>query len=1837
MAFQLQILHSSDSEAGIPAMTDTVNFSTVISPAEDSRARNLSAASEFTNNLSSATNSSTLRKIGTFLGNGSEISAYDAGTKRLFVVSGRATMQVLDISNPNNPTLAQEIDLSAYGAGANSVAVNNGLVVIAVEANTKTDPGRVVFFKADGTFQNAVTVGALPDMLTFSPDGTKVLVANEGEPNSYNQPNSVDPAGSISIIDLSNGVANATVNTAGFESFNALKADLQAKGIRITAPNATVAQDLEPEYITISTDNKTAWVTLQENNAIAVVDIATSKVTNLLPLGLKDHSKGLPTLRTYEFKDLPVLGITATVNLNNSTQTTAGQDILLGGFSGLVFEGVAANGNFKFITHTDRGPNGEAGDRGRPFALPNFQPQIIRFELNQSSGEITFTERIGLSRADGTPLTGLPNIQAGATGAAFTDEVPIDLFGNRLQDDPLGGDFEGIAVAADSTFWLVDEYRPAIYHFDPQGRLLDRFIPKGSPTSEGTFGTPALPEVYAQRRNNRGFEAVALEGNKLYAFIQSAIDNPDTANDSTSRNSRNLRILEFDISTKSVTGEYLYILDDISASGNARTDKIGDAVSLGNGKFLVVERDDRSGTNANKLIYEIDLKGAANINGISNVSGKTIEQLTVAELTTANLQPVNKRLVTNAAALGYTGIEKLEGLARIDADTIAVINDNDFGVGGSTAKDGVLSGATVPPAIKLGIIDFNQSNGLDASDRDGGINIRNQPVFGIYQPDAIASFTVNGETFVITANEGDARDYPGFSEEVRVGSSNYRLDPTVFPNATDLKLDANLGRLNVTNATGDINGDGLFDRIEVFGTRSFSIRDTSGNLVFDSGDQFEQITANLLPRNFNSDNAANNFDNRSDNKGPEPEAVVVATINDRIYAFIGLERIGGVMVYEVTNPRRPVFVEYVNARDFTVDPTSGRTDSGPEGLTFISAQNSPNGKPLLVVTNELSNTTSIFEFTPPTRIGDIQGTAHRSPLEGKTINNVAGIVTAIRSNGFYIQDPTPDSNSATSEGVFVFTNTRPVVAVGDSVLVDGMVSEFRPGGATSANLTTTQIGGSGNATATFRIVSSGNSLPDSTIVGAGGRIPPNQVISSGVVGGSVENPGSRFDPSTNGIDFYESLEGMRVQVNDAVAVSPTTDFGEIAVLADNGANAGSRTARGGIYIRPDDFNPERIILDDVSVSNPPGVNVGDRFSAPVQGILDYSFGNFKLLNTGALPSVISGGLTRETTALQGDKNQLTVATFNVENLSPSSGAEKFAALADRIVNNLKTPDILSVEEIQDNSGAADNGIVDASLTYQRLIDVIVAAGGPKYEYRQIDPVNNQDGGQPGGNIRVGFLFNPNRVSFVDRPGGGSLVDTAVINGAFGVELSASPGQIDPTDSAFNSSRKPLVGEFLFNGGNQVFVVGNHFNSKGGDQPLFGRFQPPALTTETQRLQQAQIVREFVDRILALDANANVVVAGDLNDFQFSPPLQVLTRDGALVNLFDTLPENEQYTYIFDGNSQVLDHILVSRNLFGADAKFDVVHINSEFADQVSDHDPLVSRFTLLPNGARGARTFEVIGDEITITNFGGVGRGVSPSAETQAETDTLKFSGADLVARNLLLTQNGNDLNITFDGVSNTKVALKNFQIDQLDNLRAETGASVNLGNILFTGQTQVEDSFDVFDADATLSRIFNRNTVTFLNDLDNTVSGFNNSEDVINAQGGNDRIFGLSGSDLLRGGFGNDSLFGDRDNDLLFGGEGDDLLDGGLGDDFLRGDAGRDIFVIARRAGTDTISDFQVGVDRISLSNGLRADQLTIAPGSGGAAANTLISLTRTGDVLAILTGVQANTVTSLSFTSVP
>jgi predicted extracellular nuclease len=643
---------------------------------------------------------------------------------------------------------------------------------------------------------------------------------------------------------------------------------------------------------------------------------------------------------------------------------------------------------------------------------------------------------------------------------------------------------------------------------------------------------------------------------------------------------------------------------------------------------------------------------------------------------------------------------------------------------------------------------------------------------------------------------------------------------------------------------------------------------------------------------------------------------------------------------------------------FYDDGTHGDATAGDNVSSFLAQVTSVTsfGARLLSATitdaEGRTGTATIYIFTRPPKVAihAIQGASHISPMVGDPVT-AEGIVTAETSSGFYLEAPASgwDSDPATSEGIFVYTASTPTVEVGDDAVVSGTVNEFRPGGSGGlANLTTTEL-----VSPFITVSSSGNPLPPPIVIGTGGRIPPTVNIESDATG-NVETSGV-FNPDVDGIDFYESLEGMYVQVNNAQVVGATENFGsnsEIPVVGDNGANVtpGLLSPRGGIVIQPGNFNPERIILNDLisGTSRLPVVNVGDKFPGAILGVIDYGFGNYKLEVT-SLPGAASGGLAQQQAAPAAG-NQLAVATFNVENLAPTDPPSKFSTLAGLIVNNLRSPDLIAIEEVQDNNGVTDTGVVDASTTWTELISAIQVAGGPSYQYRQIDPVNNEDGGAPGGNIRQGFLFRTDRgLNFVDRPGAGSTTANTVVQTTSGPILQFSPGRIDPTNTAFTDSRKPLAGEFLFRG-RPIFVIANHFNSKGGDDPLFGRFQPPVFNSETQRIEQAQVVHDFVSNILTDDPNANVIVLGDLNDFQFSTALHTLEGSpSTLTDLIDTLPADQRYTYVYDGNSEVLDHTLLSSGLTAyRPYTYQVVHVNSEFAVQASDHEPQAALIAFNP-------------------------------------------------------------------------------------------------------------------------------------------------------------------------------------------------------------------------------------------------------------------------------------------------
>ncbi len=905
-----------------------------------------------------------------------ETVAFDAGSARLFFTNAGANeLGILDISNPASPQEVATISLAAYGGGVNSVDVYDGLVAVAVEAASKTQPGAVVFFDTDGNYLNDVQTGALPDMLTFTNDGRRVLVANEGEPNDDY---SVDPEGSVSIIDVSGGAGAATVTAVTFNGYNDQKAALQNKGIRIFGPNATVAQDLEPEFITLTDDDSRAYVALQENNALAVIDVEAAAVLDLYPLGYKDHLSGTPSLTEYridQIEDWPGLG--APVYYGGQPP------ISLGGFSGLYFEPAESNDNtYVFYAIPDRGPTAAAVPKENvvafgsteptpvnllPLPLPEYQARIVKLILDRTTGQVTLDEQTFLRRFnaennDTLAITGKPNI-------LLYDEIPVtyqddeteysssdwvDTINNvtykELGFDSYGGHFGGITRDRDGYFWMCDNYRPSLYKFQPDGVLIDRYVPAGTaalldllPLPAGTFGREILPKVYNRRRDNYGFEAVAYDpdAHVVYAFLHTPMHNPDTA---IQDNSDVIRILGVNAADGTPVSEYVYLLERNRTPGLAlnRVDMIGDAVYKGNGRILVVEHDastPEDGPTGKKYIFEINLQGATNILGTAlsqkeaskDPDDKTLEMMTADDLAAAGIRPVHKRRVLNLPSAGYLPGAEVEGLALLPGGSLALINDNGFGVAAGGASD----------ATTLGIVDFDSTHKFDASDRDGRINITNHPVFGMLQPDAIAAFSTGGVQYIATANEGDAREYegsPGLVEETRV--QDIFLDPADFGDVDILQQEANLGRLAVTETQGDLDQDGLFDQLYSFGARSFSIFDEYGNRVYDSNSGIETVTAfynnGQYQNYFNSDNDDNDsFDSRSDAKGPEPEALAIGEVDGMLLAFIGLERIGGILIFDISDPRAPSFISYNNNRNFNVPAGSREADSSTANSRLV--------------------------------------------------------------------------------------------------------------------------------------------------------------------------------------------------------------------------------------------------------------------------------------------------------------------------------------------------------------------------------------------------------------------------------------------------------------------------------------------------------------------------------------------------------------------------------------------------------------------------------------------------------------------------------------------------------------------------------------------------------------------------------------------------------------------------------------------------------------------------------------------------------------------------------------
>ena len=890
-----------------------------------------------------------------------------------------------------------------------------------------------------------------------------------------------------------------------------------------------------------------------------------------------------------------------------------------------------------------------------------------------------------------------------------------------------------------------------------------------------------------------------------------------------------------------------------------------------------------------------------------------------------------------------------------------------------------------------------------------------------------------------------------------------------------------------------------------------------------------------------------------------------------------------------------------DAADFS-GPTSGTlTFTGTETMhtITISVVGDLTVEPDETFSVTLSNASTGSAITTPSALASIQnddatltpiyliqGNGHISPLVGQVVHTT-GVVTAVDTNdsrGFYIQDPAGDGDTGTSDAIFVFRPSGALPAVGHLVRVSGTVQEFTPSGAAVGSFSSTEL----SSVTEVTDLGVGPAITPVVIGGPDGLIPPTESL---IAGGK----------------FFESLEGMLVTVKNAEATGPTNGFGEIFTVVDNDANPANGTTatgqipRGNVLLTPGasdfgdtntsggDFNPERLQIDADDGILPgfssPLVNVGARLG-DVTGIVNYDFGNYQVVATQPYAVTTPSTLTKETSALTGDNHHLLVASYNAENLDPGDGAARFATIADEILHRLNAPDVLALQEVQDNSGATDNGVTSADTTLGMLVDALNAAAPTGVHYAFIDNPfigNDSNGGEPGGNIRTAFLYRTDRVDFVPDslrtigPDGHAVANTDETAPDGNGEQQTNP------DNPFFDSRPPLVATFNFHG--EAFtVIDNHFTSKGGSAPLLGSDQPPFDAGEVQRAAQAQAVNNFVDNLLAVDPGANVIVAGDLNEFQFEEPMQVLKGTATIANydvggsdpfdavadytpggtailhdLQDLLPVNERYDYVFEGNSETLDHVFVSGSLLG-NAAFDVVRINAEFFDQTSDHDPLLSLFTVNSAPVFAAPAAFVAPENGTV---------VATVTAADPENDAFLFGLAGGADRDFF--------SIDADSGALTFLTAPDF----------ETPEDADHDNVY----SLIVSATDVLGA--TSSQVIDV-TVTNVTETGRTFNGGNGDDnftgtlgnDTMSGGNGNDHLEGRDGNDSMSGGNGNDALLGGRGNDVLVGGNNNDTLDGGFGNDTLTGGTGSDMFVFAW-SGRDVITDFAHG-DHVAIDHAL-------------------------------------------------
>ena len=617
--------------------------------------------------------------------------------------------------------------------------------------------------------------------------------------------------------------------------------------------------------------------------------------------------------------------------------------------------------------------------------------------------------------------------------------------------------------------------------------------------------------------------------------------------------------------------------------------------------------------------------------------------------------------------------------------------------------------------------------------------------------------------------------------------------------------------------------------------------------------------------------------------------------------------LGGVGATYLSAEVNEVSAAEVKTEVVTPATTTDKNEGTPAGATASAAQ--------VTAPKEVKN------------IGEVQGESHESPLAGKEviINNV--VVTKTDKTGFYVQDKVSDNNPRTSDAVYVASKDK--VTSGDLLKVQGTVKEgymeeysVKPGQTfkkPAGSLTVTQI-------------------INATITKLGkAELPKALNISEKMPKDIVDQTPTKYNPETEALDYWERLEGMRVEVTKPKVTGPQYK-GDIYVLP--GDYKGQKLNNiGGVNLRPGVQNTEVL---PVTVGNKFVAKAKDYFNENISGVVTYRNKTYKI-DPSTVPTLQDGGLKREVSKIYPAEDKLTIASYNIENFSANNNGhdetpeEKVDKIANSFIKEVHSPDIITLIEVQDNNGGVNDGTVDGVKSGEKLAQRIKSLGGPDYKYTEIAPVDGKDGGKPGANIRVAYLYNPKRVTLIGKEKGGSEEAARFVNG----HLEKNPARIDPTSVHFEKVRKSLAAEFEFKG-ERIVVIANHLKSKLGDDAIYGSNQPSVENTKAKRIEEAKILNAFIKEGLRQNPNLKFVLTGDFNDFEFSDSVKTIVGN-ELVNLMAEHEQGDRYSYFYRGSNQSLDNVLISKNIKDK-VVFSPVHINASFMEEhgrASDHDPVV--------------------------------------------------------------------------------------------------------------------------------------------------------------------------------------------------------------------------------------------------------------------------------------------------------